>query len=127
MTNDDQITKSWSDFVRATIGDLAKKVVAERIGVSDSTVGNWVNGDHFSQPNANLVIRFAREFGRPIPDALVASGYGEENEYHETVLTIRDFGDMTSDEIDEVLERAVAAKRRIRLGLPRADPGASAL
>lgn len=127
MTKEDQITTTWSDFVRETIGDLPNKAAAERLGVSDSTVGNWVRGDHFSQPDARLVIRFARTFGQPLPEAMVAAGYGEENEYHETVLTMRAFTEMTADEIDEVLEEAVAEKRRRRLRLPRVNPDESPL
>lgn len=131
MGKDEQIVSGWSAFVRESIGDLPNKVVAERIGVSPSTVGNWVRGDHFNQPDGTSVVRFARTFGRPLPDALVAAGYGDASEYSKTVTVMREATDMTYAEMADVMAtisaemaRRERAERRRR---PPVDPNAPAL
>lgn len=107
-------TAAWSKFVRESVGDLSNKVVAQRLGVSDSTVGNWVRGDHFTQPDGRSVIRFARIFHRPLAAALVAAGYGEEREYTETVLSMPAPADMSDGEIIEAIDDLVTEMRRRR-------------
>ena len=121
MVKDDQITQAWSAFVRESVGKMSNKAVAERIGVSDSTVGNWIRGSHFKQPDAKLVVRFARTFGRPLPTALVAAGYGCEVEYSETVMTIRDASQMSDDELDDAVQVMLAEARRRRKLAPNPD------
>jgi transcriptional regulator with XRE-family HTH domain len=102
----DQIAETWSAFVAKSVGDaLINWEVARKIGVSDTTVGNWKRGINFSQPNANKVIDFARQFGRPLSEALVAAGYGEAREYAETVVVRRDLArDLAQMSTDELLD-----------------------
>lgn len=120
------ITRSWSSFVVESVGDLSNKEIAERIGVSDSTVGNWRRGENFAQPDANKVIDFAREFGRPLPVALAAAGYGEEREYQETVLVRPDFSKMSVDQMVEAMESMFTEYRKRRAQAhPKGRPGSA--
>jgi hypothetical protein len=51
------------------------------------------------------VIDFARQFGRPLSEALVAAGYGEAREYAETVMVRGDLAsDLAQMSTDELLD-----------------------
>lgn len=102
---EDQIAETWSAFVRQSVGELTNKQVADRIGVSDTTIGNWLRGANLTQPDANKVLAFAREFGRPVPLALAAAGFIEEREFRETVVVnVRhDVAKMSTDEMVDAM------------------------
>jgi transcriptional regulator with XRE-family HTH domain len=117
---DELITHAWSVFVRDAVGELTNQQVADRIGVSDTTVGNWVNGKNFTQPDANKVVAFARAFGRPIPKALAAAGIVEEHEFDETVVVRREPDEMSTDEmLDSVMQMVATIRDREH---PKASP-----
>lgn len=51
------------------------------------------------------MIDFARQFGRPLSEALVAAGYGEAREYAETVMVRGDLAsDLAQMSTDELLD-----------------------
>jgi hypothetical protein len=119
---DNQITETWSAFVRNAVGELNNLQVAQRIGsISDSTVGNWVNGKNFVKPNAENVVDFARAFGQSIPQALIAAGVVEDHELEKTVVVRREPEEMSSDELlDKML--LMTATLRDRLYPKKANP-----
>lgn len=104
------------------VGDLPNKEVAKKIGIgSDSTIGNWKRGENFSQPSANLVVRFARAYGVPLPEALAAAGYGTRDEYSTTILTAPDVSTLSVDEITRIIESGLTEIRKRSKFSPRDD------
>jgi transcriptional regulator with XRE-family HTH domain len=104
---DAPITETWSRFFRAAVGDhLTNQYVADKLGVSNTTISNWKHGKHFKKPAADLVVEFARAFyNGPLSDPLVAAGYGRPDEYSETVVK-PDIGALSIDELlDEIRRR----------------------
>lgn len=61
----------WYAYVRRIAGADSDMKIAARIGVTQSTVSRWRD----RSPNARHVIEFARQYGRPIPEALIEA-YG---------------------------------------------------
>lgn len=61
----------WYAYVRRVAGSDSDMRIAARIGVTQSTVSRWRD----RSPNARHVIEFARQYGRPIPEALMEA-YG---------------------------------------------------
>ena len=88
------ITRSWSRYVRAVIGARRNNEVAELVGVSETTVGNWVNAKGFSRPGGEEVVKFARAFRQPLHEALIAAGIGTKADYnHITIVTEPDLSE----------------------------------
>lgn len=82
------ITKSWSRYVRAVIGERRNNEVAELVGVTETTIGNWVNAKGFKRPGSEEVVKFARAFRQPLHEALIAAGIGNRGDYtHITMVT----------------------------------------
>ncbi len=71
--------ESWSAYVRRVTGGLKQAKIAEKTGLAQTNVGRWLRGDP-GAPKADSVIAFARAFGQPPVEALVAAGYLTEAE-----------------------------------------------
>lgn len=119
----EEIGLSWSAFIRGAIGDrdMTNAEIGDLVGVSESMVGNWINAKP-GQPTGSNVIEFARRFGYPLSDALVAAGYGEEREYRETVIVPRDVTDMSADEMIDRIVMMLARIREIVDAAPAVNP-----
>ncbi len=68
------MTSTWAAYVRRLAGQLTQAQVAMKTGVAASNVGRWIR-DEPGLPRAETVIAFARAFGQPPIEALVAAGY----------------------------------------------------
>ena len=64
----------WSLYVRRIAGGLNQVQIAERAGLSQTNIGKWLRGEP-GAPRAESVIAFARAFGQPPLEALIAAGY----------------------------------------------------
>lgn len=83
-------SKEWSRYVAHVIGTDDQKTVAERVGVSQPTVGRWLRG---TVPDVGTVAELARVYGRSVPEAFVAAG----------MLTVDDVGRSLSKKSRDLL------------------------
>jgi transcriptional regulator with XRE-family HTH domain len=66
--------ESWPAYVRRIAGGLTQEKIAEKTGLAQTNVGRWLRGAP-GAPKAESVIAFAKGFGQPPIEALVAAGY----------------------------------------------------
>lgn len=66
-------TGTWAAYVRTAIGDDTQETVARRSGIHQPTISRWLRGVQ-PQPSAPNVVAFARAYGLPPVQALVAAG-----------------------------------------------------
>lgn len=67
----------WWLYIREVAGDAQLKEIADRVGIDKSNVTRWKNG---ARPAADFAVSFARAYGRPVVEALVAGSYITEAE-----------------------------------------------
>jgi transcriptional regulator with XRE-family HTH domain len=106
VANSDQAAEAWSRYVRHVAGNLTAKEVAARTSISESTVGNWLRGEHFTRPDLWRVRDFALVFKRPVPEALIAAGF-DESDFGGTIPPKPDPSALTADELLAELRRRV--------------------
>lgn len=71
-------TQSWPRYVRRHAGqNTPLKEIGRTIGVHPGTVGRWFprEGERQQRPDGDQVVSFAREYKRPMVEALIAAGY----------------------------------------------------
>lgn len=68
------VQDAWTAYVRRVAEGLTQAQIAHRSGVASSSVGRWIRGEP-GLPKAETVITFARAFGQPPMEAMVAAGY----------------------------------------------------
>lgn len=116
------VTKSWSRYVRAVIGARKNNEVAEMVGVSETTIGNWVKAKGFTRPGAGEVVKFARAFRQPLHEALLAAGIGTRADYaHITVnvepdLSLVDTAVLAAELLERTQENGKGKGRPRRTG-----------
>lgn len=57
-------------------GHASQSQIARRLGLSAAAVNRWQN----TGPKPVNVSQFAREYGRPVPEAMVAAGFLDESD-----------------------------------------------
>lgn len=75
---DETWTQTWPRYVRRHAGqNTPLKTIGRDIGVHPGTVGRWFpRADERQQrPDGDQVVSFARKYGRPMVEALIAAGY----------------------------------------------------
>lgn len=73
MTNE-----TWTRYLRATTESDNDITVAEKVGVSSSTIGRWKDGK--IDPKPRQVVALARAYGKNPLGALIAAGYLEQGD-----------------------------------------------
>ena len=106
MRSGERPVEAWSRFVRHCVGELSAKEVAARTGISESTLGNWLRGERFTRPDLWRVRDFARAFGCPVPQALIAAGF-EETDFVTGTVPKPDPSALTTDELFAELRRRI--------------------
>ena len=66
--------EDWCEYVRRIAGGLNQLEIAAKTGLAQTNIGRWMRGEHVV-PKAESVVAFARAFGEPPVEALVAAGY----------------------------------------------------
>ena len=94
--------ESWSAYVRRVAGGLTQVQIAEKTGLAQTNVGRWLRGDP-GAPKAESVIAFAKSFGQPPVEALVAAGYLDVADAASTVRTA-----LTEYSREELLEHLLS-------------------
>ncbi len=75
---------TWWDYVQTVAGGAEQREIADRAGFDKSALTRWKNG---SNADPLFVVKFARAFGRPVTEALAASGLITAEESGITVVT----------------------------------------
>lgn len=101
------IENQWWTYVVQVAGDVQYKDIADRAGFDKSNVTRWKGG---ANADPLFVVKFARAYGRPVAEALVASGLitAEEASVTEIRVGIQDALDSASD--DDLID---ALRRRL--------------
>lgn len=94
---------SWWQWFADTAGTADGATIAEAAGVSEPQVSRWRRGTN--RPDADKVVRFARYFGKPALEALVAAGYITADDAHKTVTVERPVSEFSDDELIEEVRR----------------------
>lgn len=89
----------WYGYVRQWAGDDSAQTIGSNIGISLTTVTRWQT----RAPSARDVIQFARCYGRPVPEALMAA-FGVTPE-ELGVDVVDDPGRLSNDQLLEELRR----------------------
>lgn len=63
--------------MREVAGDAPLKEIADRVGIDKSNVTRWKGG---GRPAADFAVSFARAYGRPVTEALIAASYINSDE-----------------------------------------------
>lgn len=95
----------WWKWLRDISRAATNVEIANRVGVSGATVGNWARG---SRPAAEQVIMAARVYGANALAGLIAAGYMTEDEitaWGANVQPPTPLGDMPDRELLDELER----------------------
>lgn len=88
---------SWWTYFKRIAGTETGRVIAEAAQVSEPQVSRWKTGKN--RPDAEALITFARHFGRPPVEAIVAAGYLNADEVGAVVDITRPVGDLANNEL----------------------------
>jgi hypothetical protein len=70
MANDHQ----WWEYVQRVTGRASQSEIARKLGLAPSAVNRWQH----TGPKPVNVSEFARAYGRPVTEAMIAAGYMTE-------------------------------------------------
>lgn len=79
------MANAWTTYLARTAAAHTATDIARRMRISDSTVSRWKNGN---QPTPAAAVAFARTYGRPGIEALVAAGHLDLADLDESITVI---------------------------------------
>jgi hypothetical protein len=113
--------KTWPEYVRRHSRNAPLKDIGERITVHPGTIGRWLGTGDTSptRPDGDQVVKFARAYGRPPVEALIAAGYLKTHDVadNEVIELGAALSDVSADEL------LAEVRRRIHDDVPRAPDG----
>jgi transcriptional regulator with XRE-family HTH domain len=106
----------WSEYVESRSAGLDQQLLAERMGVDQSTISRWKKRD--DPPSVEVLIHLARVTGEPPTRALIRFGYLRESDVKGVVHLEASLADLdTADLLRELGRRlGVDLKREGRRG-----------
>lgn len=113
------MTETWWQYVERISGGATQVAIGAAAGVDKVTVWRWKA--ERATPSAEVVIRLARAYGRPVVEALVASGTitAEEADVTEVIVEASRT-DLTDDELISEMHELISETRR-RMALARSS------
>jgi transcriptional regulator with XRE-family HTH domain len=99
----------WWVYFRSTAGTEDGATIAQATGVTAPQVSRWKSSKN--RPSADSMARFARHYGRPPVEALVAAGYLTADEAGDAIEIERGLDTRSDDELIEEVRRRLAAAR----------------
>lgn len=88
----------WWSYVERVGKGASQKVIAEESGVDAGALSRWKTGQT-PRPSAELAIQFARAYGRPPTEALVAAGFITEEEAGQAIEVHSGLTEASSDDL----------------------------
>lgn len=105
---DVRMTTWWQYVVRTADTDMQKRM-ADATGISQTAFSRWKTGQN--KPEAPHVITFARAYGRPAVEALVAAGILSDRDASEVIEIHRGLDRLSDDELlAEIRQRMKGAR-----------------
>lgn len=106
LSKTQQVEKNstWWSYVQQVAPGDTPAMIADRVDVDRSAITRWKSG---SGVDPRFAAKFARVYGRPVTEALVACGLIHESEAGINV-TRAHAGDLTNKELIAELERRLA-------------------
>lgn len=122
---------TWWSYVERVGKGAAQKDIAERSGIDAGALSRWKTGQT-PRPSAELAIQFARAYGRPPTEALVAAGFITEDEAAQAIEVHRGLEDVSNDDLMTEVKSRLAerpARRKpltdqVKTGLTFRNPSA---
>jgi transcriptional regulator with XRE-family HTH domain len=112
----------WWDYVVRVSGTSVQKSIATKSGIGETAFSRWKQGKNLP-PEALTVINFARSYGRPPVEALVAAGYLTSEEAADVIELEPSVDDLPLDVLLDAIRRRAGNPDRHRLAPdPNADP-----
>lgn len=89
--------QGWWDYFVATARTSDGATIAAAAGVTAPQVSRWKSGTN--RPDADRVVRFARHYGKPPLEGLIAAGYISAEEANAVVTVREPINTLTDDEL----------------------------
>ena len=102
---------TWWDYVIRTAGTDVQKQMAADTGISETAFSRWKKGQN--KPEAPHVIVFARAYGRPPVEALIAAGILRQADASGAVEIHHGPDQLTDDELVRQIEKRLKEARHV--------------
>jgi transcriptional regulator with XRE-family HTH domain len=103
--------ESWWEYVQRASGHVTQKDIAEATGIEQSSISRWKVDQ--TRPKADAAVAFARGYGRPPVEALVAAGYLSEKEVSGVVEVAPSTSELSIDVLLAEIRRRVVRNERV--------------
>jgi len=104
------MTETWWQYVERVSAGATQVAIADATGVETSTVWRWKAGK--AKPKPEVAIRLARAYGRPITEALAASGAITHDEAGVTEVVVeRSLSDLDDEDLIREVRRRMTRHR----------------
>lgn len=101
------MAETWWQYVQRVTGGASQAAIARAVQVDKSTVWRWTKNT--ASPIPEVAIRFARAYGRPVTEALVAAGAITADEAGVTTVVVRTKpSELGDDELIEEVRRRMS-------------------
>ena len=112
----------WWSYFKRIAGTETGRVIAEAAGVSEPQVSRWKSGQN--QPTTVALARFARFYGRPPVEAIIAAGYLTPEDVAGAVEIIRPLSELGDEELlDEIRRRMSGDSNAVETTQEQDAPG----
>lgn len=108
---------TWWDYVVRVAGTDVQKDMPRDSGISESAFSRWKKGQH--TPDSAHVVAFARAYGRPPIEALMAAGVLAEGDAGDVVEVHRGADRLTDDELLAEIRRRMEEGRDVVEAAPQ--------
>lgn len=105
--------ETWWAYVLRIADNALGKTIAEKAGVDGSSISRWKEG---ITPKAEQVVAFARAYGRPPIEALIAAKYIEPDEVGGAIEILISMEEVSDTALLEELASRLSAFRRLSAG-----------
>lgn len=96
---------NWWSYVQKVSGSATQAQIADHSGISQPVVSRWKSGD--GAPSADSAVQFARAYGRPAVEALVAAGVLRPSDATKAIRVDRNLEDFSARELVEEIYRRI--------------------
>lgn len=96
---------AWWNYVQHVARGDNNQTIAAKVGITGPSVGRWRVGG----VDAGTATRFAKVYGRPPIEALIAAGYITEREAGAQPVTLPSLDEFTDQELISEVQRRMAS------------------
>ncbi|MFQ6170400.1 hypothetical protein ACK8HX_02235 [Oryzobacter sp. R7] len=96
---------SWWEYVTRTSGTESPKAMSATTGIDGPNFSRWKQGH---VPKAEMATQFARAYGRPAIEALVAAGFLTPEEAKVRPAAAPDYSQLSNDDLLDLVRRRMS-------------------